>query len=47
MSRFLPAPPPLVGLVSPQRKPMGSLTAALMGEAKQFSRTMLESSPAE
>lgn len=35
------APPPLVGLVYPQREPMGPLTAALVGEAKQLSQAML------
>ncbi len=37
--------PPLVGLVYPQREPMGPLTAALVGEAKKLSQAMLGTAP--
>ena len=40
-----PAQPPLVGLVYPQREPMGPLTAALVTEAKRLGEAWLASPP--
>jgi hypothetical protein len=37
--------PPLVGLVYPQREPMGPLTAALVGEAKRLGDAWLGPAP--
>jgi DNA-binding transcriptional LysR family regulator len=37
--------PPLVGLVYPQREPMGPLTTALVGEAKRLSDTWMGTPP--
>ncbi len=40
-----PAAPPLVGLVYPQREPMGPLTAALVTEAKRLREAWMASPP--
>jgi DNA-binding transcriptional LysR family regulator len=39
--------PPLVGLVYPQREPMGPLTTALVSEARQLSQAMLAAPPSD
>jgi len=39
------APPPLVGLVYPQREPMGPLTAALVSEAQHLGQAWMGSAP--
>jgi DNA-binding transcriptional LysR family regulator len=39
------APPPLVGLVYPQREPMGPLTAALVSEAQRLGQAWMGTAP--